>query len=116
MLPISNAAEALASIGRYTGDPTRDLPPATREAIRAKLPENLLSVFEGEDERDQSALAAMMWTKTRDTLLIVEPGTPAGYARIIALRTQLIALGAHVAAPCPHDGRCPLASGDGRRG
>ena len=63
-------------------------------------------------EMDQSALAALMWTKTRDTLLIVEPGTPAGYARIIALRTQLIALGAHVAAPCPHDGRCPLASPD----
>ena len=27
-----------------------------------------------------------MWAKTRDTLLVVEPGTPAGYARIIALR------------------------------
>ena len=27
-----------------------------------------------------------MWAKTSDTLLIVEPGTPAGYARIIALR------------------------------
>ncbi len=53
-----------------------------------------------------------MWEKTRDTLLIVEPGTPAGYARIIALRQQLISAGAHVAAPCPHDGRCPLATPD----
>ena len=53
-----------------------------------------------------------MWAKTRDTLLIVEPGTPAGYARIIALRRQLIAAGAHVAAPCPHDGECPLAAPD----
>ena len=34
-----------------------------------------------------------MWAKTRDTLLIVEPGTPAGYAAIIALRQQLIAVG-----------------------
>jgi len=59
LLPIPNAADALAVIGRYTGDPTRDLPPATREAIRAKLPENLLSVFEGEDERDQNALDRM---------------------------------------------------------
>ena len=30
-----------------------------------------------------------MWDKTRDTLLVVEPGTPAGYARIIALREHL---------------------------
>ena len=53
-----------------------------------------------------------MWAKTRDTLLVVEPGTPAGYARIIALRAQLIAAGAHVAAPCPHDGKCPLDAPD----
>ena len=59
LLPVPPAADALASIGRFTGDPTRDLPPATREAIRAKLPENLLSVFEGEDERDQTALDRM---------------------------------------------------------
>jgi ribosomal protein RSM22 (predicted rRNA methylase) len=58
------------------------------------------------------ALTDLMWAKTRDTLLIVEPGTPAGYARIIALRAQLIAAGAHVAAPCPHDGKCPLAAPD----
>lgn len=64
----------------------------------------------GEPER--AGLAALMWEKTRDTLLVVEPGTPAGYARIIALRQQLIAAGAHVAAPCPHDGPCPLAAPD----
>jgi ribosomal protein RSM22 (predicted rRNA methylase) len=63
-------------------------------------------------DAEQQAVAALMWEKTRDTLLIVEPGTPAGYARIIALRARLIASGAHVAAPCPHDGRCPLAAPD----
>jgi ribosomal protein RSM22 (predicted rRNA methylase) len=63
-------------------------------------------------EQEQAALAALMWSKTRDTLLVVEPGTPAGYARIIALRAQLIAAGAHVAAPCPHDGQCPLQAPD----
>ena len=61
---------------------------------------------------DRAALAELMWQKTRDTLLVVEPGTPAGYARIMALRGQLIALGAHVAAPCPHDGKCPLQAPD----
>ena len=60
----------------------------------------------------QKTLAELLWTKTRDTLLVVEPGTPAGYARIIALRAQLVEAGAHVAAPCPHDRRCPLAAPD----
>ena len=60
-------------------------------------------------ETERRALIELMWARTRDTLLIVEPGTPAGYGRIIAAREQLIASGAHVAAPCPHDGKCPLA-------
>jgi len=63
-------------------------------------------------DAERRALAQLMWEKTRDTLLIVEPGTPAGYDRIIALREQLIASGAHVAAPCPHDGKCPLSTPD----
>jgi len=64
------------------------------------------------DDPERKALADLMWAKTRDTLLVVEPGTPAGYAGIIALRQQLIASGAHVAAPCPHDGVCPLTAPD----
>jgi ribosomal protein RSM22 (predicted rRNA methylase) len=63
-------------------------------------------------DAERTALAELTWAKTRDTLLIVEPGTPAGYGRIIALRRQLIAAGAHVAAPCPHDGECPLRTPD----
>jgi len=63
-------------------------------------------------EAAQKTLTELMWQKTNDTLLVVEPGTPAGYARILALRERLIALGAHVAAPCPHDAKCPLAAPD----
>jgi ribosomal protein RSM22 (predicted rRNA methylase) len=62
------------------------------------------------DESAQIDLAASLWSKTRDTLLVVEPGTPAGYQRVLALRRQLIAAGAHVAAPCPHDNPCPLSA------
>jgi ribosomal protein RSM22 (predicted rRNA methylase) len=63
-------------------------------------------------DTERAGLAELMWAKTSDVLLIVEPGTPAGYARIIELRRQLIAVGAHVAAPCPHDAACPLAAPD----
>ncbi|MFC0239341.1 small ribosomal subunit Rsm22 family protein [Rhodopseudomonas telluris] len=64
----------------------------------------------GDAARDQ--LADALWRATAGTLLIVEPGTPAGYARIVALRARLIAQGAHVLAPCPHDAACPLQPPD----
>jgi ribosomal protein RSM22 (predicted rRNA methylase) len=63
-------------------------------------------------EAERRSLVEIMWAKTHDTLLVVEPGTPAGYARILTARTQLSAAGAHVLAPCPHDAPCPLQSPD----
>ncbi len=56
--------------------------------------------------------AAALWRACGDTLAIVEPGTPQGFARILAARTALLAAGAHLVAPCPHDGPCPLAAPD----
>src|SRR5215475_12774676 len=53
-----------------------------------------------------------LWALTADTLVIVEPGTPAGWQRILAARSQLIEAGAHVIAPCPHAHACPLAPPD----
>ena len=47
-----------------------------------------------------------------EVVLLVEPGTPAGYRRVLAARDQLIADGATVAAPCPHDRPCPLTGSD----
>jgi ribosomal protein RSM22 (predicted rRNA methylase) len=63
-------------------------------------------------EAERRTLAEHLWAKTRDTLLVVEPGTPAGYARITELRTHLVASGAHVGAPCPHNRECPLSAPD----
>ena len=63
-------------------------------------------------EAERRSLMESMWAKTRDTLLVVEPGTPSGYARILSARTQLIIAGAHVLAPCPHDAACPLRAPD----
>jgi ribosomal protein RSM22 (predicted rRNA methylase) len=62
--------------------------------------------------QDSDALAEGLWQATRDTLLVVEPGTPAGYRRIIDLRQRLIAAGAQVVAPCPHNDKCPLDAPD----
>jgi len=52
------------------------------------------------------------WRLTADTLVIIEPGTPAGWQRILAARRQLIEAGAHVIAPCPHAFSCPLQPPD----
>ncbi|THD71241.1 MAG: SAM-dependent methyltransferase [Bradyrhizobium sp.] len=89
----------------------RDARAALADAAAADLV--VASYMIGEiDDAERSVLAGLLWAKTRDTLLIAEPGTPSGYARIIAARAQLIAAGAHIAAPCPHDGRCPLTPPD----
>ncbi|MFI5617458.1 small ribosomal subunit Rsm22 family protein [Streptomyces sp. NPDC051567] len=44
-------------------------------------------------------------------VVLVEPGTPEGYLRIREARDQLIEAGLKVAAPCPHDGSCPIEPG-----
>ncbi|MFD5421697.1 small ribosomal subunit Rsm22 family protein [Streptomyces sp. NPDC127069] len=44
-------------------------------------------------------------------VVLIEPGTPEGYLRIREARDQLIAAGLKVAAPCPHDGACPIEVG-----
>jgi len=44
-------------------------------------------------------------------VVIVEAGTPAGYARVIEARDRLIAAGFRIAAPCPHSGPCPIVRG-----
>jgi ribosomal protein RSM22 (predicted rRNA methylase) len=57
-------------------------------------------------------LIEKLWQLSTDTLLLVEPGTPAGWQRILGARSQLIDVGAHVLAPCPHQQPCPLAAPD----
>jgi ribosomal protein RSM22 (predicted rRNA methylase) len=67
----------------------------------------------GEFTPDRLAgLADTMWSAAAGLLIVIEPGTPAGFARVRALRARLIAQGAHVVAPCPHDHACPIVDPD----
>lgn len=52
------------------------------------------------------------WKRTKNCLVVIEPGTPAGFERIRAIRNQLIELGACIVAPCPGSMECPMAHGD----
>lgn len=57
-------------------------------------------------------LVNQLWALAEQMLVIVEPGTPAGWQRILAARQQLIKAGATIIAPCPHEAHCPLAEPD----
>ena len=58
---------------------------------------------------DVLAAARAAWDLARVALVVIEPGTPAAFARVVAVRDMLIEMGAQIAAPCPHHNRCPLA-------
>lgn len=60
----------------------------------------------------RSALVATLWTRTTNALVIVEPGTPAGWRRILDARDQLVTAGAHILAPCAHALACPITAPD----
>jgi len=72
-----------------------------------------LSYVLAEQTREQAAALVARAAATVDGLIvIVEPGTPAGYARILEARDALTAAGLHILAPCPHAASCPLPAGD----
>jgi ribosomal protein RSM22 (predicted rRNA methylase) len=58
-------------------------------------------------EQRERVLAAA-WERTAGLLLIVEPGTPAGFAVVRAARDELLGRQARTIAPCAHDAPCPL--------
>lgn len=57
---------------------------------------------------DALALLSRAWAQTRGAMVLVEPGTPADYDRMMSFRGHLIELGATILAPCPHDRPCPM--------
>ncbi|WP_024880670.1 MULTISPECIES: small ribosomal subunit Rsm22 family protein [unclassified Methylosinus] len=63
-----------------------------------------------EDRLDRAMDAA--WRLCAGTLILVEPGTPRDYARLMRMRARLIASGARVSLPCPHSAPCPLEPPD----
>ncbi|MEU4193998.1 small ribosomal subunit Rsm22 family protein [Kribbella sp. NPDC026611] len=67
----------------------------------------VLSELSGEQQQELVGLLA----RSRAVVLLIEPGTPKGYERIVAARDALVAAGRSVVAPCPQDGACPIPRG-----
>ena len=92
-------------IGLRTGDLSAADAPAADLVV--------LSYAIGELAEDRVAAATeRALALTSGALVVIEPGTPAGFARIRAVRDRLRAAGAAIAAPCPHDDACPMAGAD----
>ncbi len=61
-------------------------------------------------QADVERIVKQAWASTQKFLAILEPGTRRGFGIVNAVRSQLIALGAHLLAPCPHAAECPMAA------
>ncbi|MFF8354022.1 small ribosomal subunit Rsm22 family protein [Streptomyces chartreusis] len=111
-------AEPALAIGREiaAADPTLDKARWQRTRIDSTLtldPTDLVTVSYVLNEltaRDRATLLDTVASAAR-TVVIVEPGTPDGYTRVIEARDRLIAAGFRIAAPCPHSAACPIVPG-----
>lgn len=117
MIEASPAIRAVGSdLSQNSG--LRDLDWRTGDVVREKLdfPQaDLVTIAYVLDElapENRQKLIESLWASARQMLVLVEPGTPAGWQRILDARRALIAKGAIIAAPCPHQLDCPLVAPD----
>jgi ribosomal protein RSM22 (predicted rRNA methylase) len=59
-----------------------------------------------------ASLARKLWQAARVALVLIEPGTPRGFALVRKVRSELLSAGARMAAPCPAGTECPMADPD----
>ncbi|MFI5767421.1 small ribosomal subunit Rsm22 family protein [Streptomyces sp. NPDC051658] len=113
-------AEPALALGRelagLSGIPALRAAEWRRARIGAGLelaPTDLITVSYVLKELTADVRAALVDTAAAaaQAVVVVEPGTPDGYARIIEARDRLIAAGLSVAAPCPHSEACPIEPG-----
>jgi len=63
-------------------------------------------------EADREKAITKMWEATNGILVIIEPGTPEGFAHILQARKMLLEQGANIVAPCTHNCECPINKED----
>jgi ribosomal protein RSM22 (predicted rRNA methylase) len=115
------AQPAMTRLGRELADAAGQAPVARLEWLAGTLPAAIpdgafdlvtLAYVLGElDEHARAETVERAWEHAT-ALVVVEPGTPAGYRRVLAARDLLLGRGASLAAPCPHELACPWADSD----
>lgn len=64
------------------------------------------------DTAQQAATVQRLWRLAGSLLVLIEPGTPAGFATIRAARQLVLSAGGTVVAPCTHQLDCPVRGDD----
>ena len=87
-----------------------------RDLVRDLLPEADLViagyVLAEVAPRDQHDVIVKLFAAASDVLVLIEPGTPAGFERIRAARGLLVEQGAQILGPCTHANACPMTGTD----
>ena len=64
------------------------------------------------DASERAAAVASAWRACRYGVVVILPGSVAGFQILLDVRQQLLELGAMIIAPCPHADACPLPDDD----
>jgi len=59
---------------------------------------------------DRRPILQRAWQAAAKAIAVIEPGTPRGFQGVLQARSELLQQGAHLVAPCPHEGECPMVS------
>jgi ribosomal protein RSM22 (predicted rRNA methylase) len=70
----------------------------------------VLSYSLGELAASAQQVLQAAWRAARVAVVVIEPGTPRGYATVLQARTEVITEGGWIAAPCPHHLECPMTT------
>jgi ribosomal protein RSM22 (predicted rRNA methylase) len=80
--------------------------PAPHDVVIASYALNELETAE------RTAAIQALWQNAKCALIVIEPGTPAGFEIIRGARETVLSQGGHAAGPCTHDASCPMSAAD----
>ena len=63
-------------------------------------------------EKEKEIVIRKLWNATNKLLIIIEPGTPAGFDNILKIRKELLKKGGYIVSPCCNQGECKISKGD----
>lgn len=63
-------------------------------------------------ENEKKDFLNNVWNNSGDLIMIIEPGTMAGYQNVLTARQFFLEKGGNIIAPCTHSGSCKLDKND----